>query len=76
MRPGTSIRQQEYDWTWGTDYAGSCLQGAGVDHSEVRDLCRRKTRVVHHVSSQRRCVDPMSCSAKDVKRFPEYKDNF
>lgn len=23
-RPGTPIRQQEYDWTWGTDYAGSC----------------------------------------------------
>lgn len=39
MRPGTPIRQQEYDWTWGTDYSGSCLlQGAGVDGGEVRDL--------------------------------------
>lgn len=35
-RPGTPIRQQEYDWTWGTDYAGSChLQGVEIEHSEV-----------------------------------------
>lgn len=36
MRPGTPIRQQEYDWTWGTDYAGACrLQGVGVDYNDV-----------------------------------------
>lgn len=35
-RPGTPIKQQEYDWTWGTDYSGSCrLQDVGIGHKEV-----------------------------------------
>ncbi|CAM9494466.1 unnamed protein product, partial [Hapterophycus canaliculatus] len=29
-RPGAPIKQQEYDWTWGTDYGGTCrLKGGG-----------------------------------------------
>lgn len=28
------IRQQEYDWTWGTDYAGSCRRKAADDDDE------------------------------------------
>lgn len=36
-RLATPVRQQEYDWTWGTDYAGSCCQkGAGDENLEVR----------------------------------------
>eukprot|EP00903_Cladosiphon_okamuranus_P019903 g18293.t2 len=46
-RPGTPIRQQEYDWTWGTDYPGSCrLQGVGVDHSEDGNILRPLTTIV------------------------------
>ena len=54
MRPGTPIRQQEYDWTWGTDYAGSCrLQGVGVNHSEVRSRERkRKTLLLYFVPNK------------------------
>ena len=37
-RLATPVRQQEYDWTWGTDYAGSCFRKAAGDdeYKEVR----------------------------------------
>lgn len=38
-RLATPVRQQEYDWTWGTDYAGSCCQkGAGDENLEDGNL--------------------------------------
>lgn len=46
-RPGTPIRQQEYDWTWGTDYAGACyLQDVGVDQIKVMPKKRRVADVL------------------------------
>ncbi|CAM9474528.1 unnamed protein product [Ectocarpus sp. 4 AP-2014] len=44
-RTGTPIRKQEYDWTWGTDYAGSCRrQDVGVEYSENGDILQPLTR--------------------------------
>ncbi|CAM9796954.1 unnamed protein product [Pylaiella littoralis] len=45
-RPGTPVRQQEYDWTWGTDYAGSCyFRGVGVEHRETGNILEPLTEI-------------------------------
>lgn len=54
-RPGTPIKQQEYDWTWGTDYAGSCrwmsaadvLTGVSLDRVRRHHMYWRVTLVAH-----------------------------